>query len=407
MSKVTPEDLYSESFNADPFPPWERLRHEQPLFRDTVAECWLLTRYDDVAAVLQDHETYSTRPYERMFTQVIGPTMVQMDGEDHDVRRKIIAPALMGRQLDENYVPLIEEVVGGLFDGLPREGSVDLVANVTWPLPVKVIATILGLEEELHPYLGDLASVVVEALAGEEPALSKGVAAHTEFSQRIDELITEREAVREKDLISAIAHGRTEDGERLSRQEIASFISLLLVAGGETTDRAIANFWWVLLQHPPVWESLRDDPSRLDAAFTEFMRRDGVVVYEDREVTTDVEWHGQLIREGEIVRVGLMSANNDETVFEDPRLFDLARSDLNLEGERRAGGRTGGRAHHLGFGLGKHFCIGYRLARAEVVIATRELLDRMPRVRVPEDTAPSLRVDWFHRHLDRLVVERA
>jgi pulcherriminic acid synthase len=192
----------------------------------------------------------------------------------------------------------------------------------------------------------------------------------------------------------------------LSRQEIASFITLLMVAGGETTDRALANFWLVLLEHPDVWADVCDDPALLDPAFTEFMRRDGVVVYEDRELTRDAEWHGQTLREGEIVRVALISANNDETAFADPRRFDIRRADLRLGKESRGGGRTPAGANHLGFGIGKHFCIGYQLARAEVVAASTELVTRLPRIRLAPGREPRLQVQWFHRHLDRLVVER-
>ena len=103
---VEPADLHAQPYFDDPFPVWERLRHDQPLFHDTVDDRWLLTRYDDVATVFRDHETYSTRPYERIFTDVIGPTMVQMDGDDHDVRRAIVAPVLVGRKLETGYLPL-------------------------------------------------------------------------------------------------------------------------------------------------------------------------------------------------------------------------------------------------------------------------------------------------------------
>jgi cytochrome P450 len=149
---------------------------------------------------------------------------------------------------------------------------------------------------------------------------------------------------------------------------------------------------------------VRDDPALVDTAFTEFMRRDGVVVYEDRELRRDVEWYGQTIPAGDIVRVALMSANNDETVFADPRRFDPARPDLLLGKESRAGGRIDGVANHLGFGLGKHFCIGYQLARAEIVTATRGLLGRLPQMRIAPGQEPTMRIDWFHRHVDRLVV---
>ena len=137
------------------------------------------------------------------------------------------------------------------------------------------------------------------------------------------------------------------------------------------------------------------------------MRRDGVVVYEDRELRRGVEWYGRDIPAGSTIRVALISANNDGAVFVDPRRFDIARPDLRLGKESRAGGRIDGVANHLGFGLGKHFCIGYQLARAEIIAATRGLLVRYPDLRIPAGREPRLRVDWFHRHVDHLVVEVA
>jgi cytochrome P450 len=398
--------LHAEPYFDDPFPVWERLRHGQPLFRDTVDERWLLTRYDDVVAVMSDHETYSTRPYERIFTDVIGPTMVQMDGPDHDVRRAIVAPPMVGMALRNNFVPVIDGVVEALFDALPADGPIDLIDRVTAPLPLRVVATMLGLDPAQDVYLREVTETIIAALAGVEPAKSAGIAKHEEFTRYVDGLIDERTARPGRDLISAIAHGRTEAGEQLSRAEIASFITLLMVAGGETTDRALANFWFTLLEHPDVLADVRADPDLLEPAFTEFMRRDGVVVYEDRELRHDVEWYGQPIAAGETVRVALISANNDETVFADPRRFDLRRTDLRLGKESRGGGRTPAGANHLGFGIGKHFCIGYQLARAEIVAATRQLLARFPELELVPGLEPTMRVDWFHRHLDRLVVQR-
>ncbi|MEA2576629.1 MAG: hypothetical protein QOD78_217 [Chloroflexota bacterium] len=402
---VEPADLHAQPYFDDPFPVWERLRHDQPLFHDTVDDRWLLTRYDDVATIFRDHETYSTRPYERIFTDVIGPTMVQMDGDDHDVRRAIVAPVLVGRKLETGYLPLIDTVVADLLDRLPTSGPVDLMASLTMPLPLKVIAMILGMEADDDAYLAEVTAKVIAALAGEEPARGEGIATHARFTEHIDELIEARSEAPGPDLISGIAQGRTEAGERLSRQEIASFIALMMVAGGETTDRGLANFISVLIQHPDVLAAIRSDPGLIDPAFSEFMRRDGVVVYEDRELRRDALWYGTTIPAGAIVRVALISANNDETVFADPRRFDLTRPDLRLGKESRAGGRIDGVANHLGFGLGKHFCIGYQLARAEIVTATRGLVARMPAMRFVPGQEPRLRIDWFHRHLDHLVVE--
>ena len=402
---IDPKELHRPPYFQDPFPVWERLRHEEPLFHDTVDDRWLLTRYDDVATVFREHATYSTRPYERIFTDVIGPTMVQMDGDDHDVRRSIVAPVLVGRQLVTNHGALVQDVVDELVDALPADGTVDLIAGLTRPLPLRVIAAILGMDPDDDAYLEDVTAKVIAALSGDEPGRSIGVETHARFTEHIDGLIEARSTTPGPDLISGISHGRTEAGERLSRQEIASFIALMMVAGGETTDRGLANFLTVLLRHPEVLAAVRDDPALLDPAFSEFMRRDGVVVYEDRELNQDVEWYGQRIEAGALVRVALISANNDETVFDDPRRFDLHRPDLRLGKESRAGGRIDGVANHLGFGLGKHFCIGYQLARLEIVTATRRLLQRFPTLRLADGPPPELRVDWFHRHVDRLSVD--
>jgi pulcherriminic acid synthase len=300
---------------------------------------------------------------------------------------------------------LIDKVVDDLLGRLPPRGTVDLMAELTMPLPLKVIATILGMDADDDAYLAEVTSKVIGALSGEEPGRSVGIETHAAFTGHIDRLIEARTEQPGTDLISSIAHGRTEAGERLSRQEIASFIALMMVAGGETTDRGLANFIAVLLEHPDVLSAVRDDPDLVDPAFTEFMRRDGVVVYEDRELRESVEWYGTTIPAGAIVRVALISANNDETVFADPRRFDLTRPDLRLGKERRAGGRIDGVASHLGFGLGKHFCIGYQLARAEIVAATRGLLARSPDLRITPGREPHLSIDWFHRHLDRLIVD--
>ena len=396
---VRPEDLYADPYFVDPFPIWERLRHDQPLFHDTIDDRWLLTRYDDVVEVFRDPQTYSTLPYQRIFSDVIGPTMVEMDGPEHDVRRAIVAPPLVGQRLLQDFGQLVDGVVDELLADTPTEGPLDVVERLTGPLPLRVIASILGLPRDDDRFLSYTTTAVIAALAGVEPSRSEGIEAYRRFAATIDSLVDERATRADRDLISGIARGRTASGEALPRTELPSFIALMLVAGGETTDRALGNFLFVLLRHPEVLAAVRQDPALLEPAFTEFMRRDGVVVYEDRELTAHVELHGVALHPGQIVRVALISANNDEAVFADPRRFDPARVDLRLGKERRAGGRDGGVASHLGFGLGKHFCIGYQLARLEIITATRRLLETRPSARIGAGSDPQLVIDWFHRYL--------
>lgn len=403
-TKVISENLHEDSFYRDPFPVWEQLRHDQPLFYDEIDKRWLLTRYDDVTSVFRNHEVYSARPYERIFTDVIGPTMVQMDGKDHDIRRSIVAPVMVGKKLEHDYQPMIEDVVAELLNVLPKQGQIDVIKGVTSPLPLKIVARMLGMESSYDAYLHEVTKLVIDALAGVEPAKSIGRQKHEEFAKSIDTLISERIENPTQDLITEITQSKTQTGEGLSRTEIASFISLLMVAGGETSDRAISNLWFILLKHPEVMSAIRHDRALIEPAISEFMRRDGVVVYEDRELNSDVEWYGTVIPKGETVRVAMMSANNDESVFKDPRTFDLHRKDLNLGFEKRPGGKSDGIAHHVGFGLGKHFCIGYHLARAEMTTATNRLLDRYEAIEIAPEHEPTLTVQWFHRFLDKLIL---
>jgi len=403
MTAFSSEQLHDQNYFNDPFPIWEQMRHENPIFHDTIDNRWLITRYDDAAEVFRNHAIYSAKPYSR-FGDVIGQTMVQMDGKDHDIRRSIVAPVMVGKRLENDYQPLIDGVIDRLLAKLPQSGTFDAMKSITSPLPLKVIATMLGMPDSYDSYLYDVTIKVFEALAGTEPAKSLGKAKHEEFALQIDQIITERINSPRSDLITGITQGRSEDGQALSRQEIASFITLLLVAGGETTDRTLANFWYVLLKHPESLTKIRSDFSLLEPAISEFMRRDGIVVYEDRELSEDVAWYGQEIKAGEIIRVAMMSANNDETVFADPRVFDIARKDLNLGAEKRPGGRSEGIAHHMGFGLGKHFCIGYHLARAEMSSATEKLFTRYEQLTFAPGPEPDLSIRWHMRHLDHLML---
>ncbi len=216
---VTPGTLHSQAYFDDPFPVWERLRHDQPLFHDTIDDRWLLTRYDDVAAVFRDHETYSTRPYLRIFTDVIGPTMVQMDGADHDVRRAIVAPA-HGRPAAGAALPAaVDSVVEGLVrpaaapagrstsSRASRRPSRSRSWRRSWAWARTTTRTSHDVTEPGH-----------RGPRGRGAGRSDGIEAHAEFTRHIDGLIDERAAtIPGRTSSRAIAQGRTESGERLSR----------------------------------------------------------------------------------------------------------------------------------------------------------------------------------------------
>lgn len=403
VESVTAPDLHGDAYRRDPFPYWHWMRHEQPLFHDDVDDVWALTRYDDVGEVFREWETYSTKPYQNVFGPVIGETLAEMDGPEHTTRRAILSPPFAGKRL-ETYVEQIEQTTERLARNLPQSGAVDVLAEYITHIPVRVMATILGLPEEDHTFFLETAHAIMAGLEGVEPALSRGIAAHAELGEYIDPLITERTADPGTDVISRVVNAEV-DGHHLDRDEIKTFVSLLVNAGGQTTSDVITTLWWDLVSHPDVLKAARDDEAVLDRAFNETMRRDSPVVYEDRLTTRPVEWYGQEIPTGSIVRAFIASANTDDAVFADPLRFDVDRTDLHMGLEKRMGVRIGSEASHLGFGLGRHFCLGWHLGRYEALIGTRPLLQELKNVRFPGDEAPSPIVHFLVRRLDRLDLE--
>ncbi|GIU93383.1 MAG: hypothetical protein KatS3mg011_2289 [Acidimicrobiia bacterium] len=184
--------------------------------------------------------------------------------------------------------------------------------------------------------------------------------------------------------------------------DLAAFVSLLLTAGGETTDKVLSNLWHNLLTNPEQLELVRAEPVLLDHAFAETMRFSPPLVYLGREVVEPIELHGVTIPAGAELRLGVGSANRDETVFTNPDRFDLTRTDLHKGLEHRSISYTDG-AGHLSFGAGPHFCLGYALARLEVTVASRMLLERFPRLALAEDPPP-IRVEGPSQSPGRLLV---
>jgi len=372
VTALDPAVLYSKEYFADPEPVWRRLREDHPCFHDTVGGAYVLSRYADAVALFADHETYSAATYEGRTGAVLGPTLISRDDHGHVVRRSIVAPDLVGKRL-AHYRSMIEGCAHALIDKFVGDSRVDLIRQFTMQLPVDVIAAILGMEGDGQRFR-DWVTVMIRGLAPELHA--EGRQAHAEFCAHIAPALDGVEDPARTDFIAKIARASV-DGERLDREEIVAFCGLLFIAGGETTDKAMANMWWNLLHHREQLDAVLADESLWDAAFSESMRLSAPVVAEDRFAMRDVEWHGVRIPAGAMVRINLGAANLDDTVFARPETFDIARHDLHLAKELRYGGSTEeSRSGHLGFGLGKHFCIGYELARTEAIVGSQLLVER-------------------------------
>ena len=376
---ITAAQLHTDDYRRAPEPIWAALRDSQPLFYDDIADLWMLTRYTDVAAVFADHETYSAATYELSTGRVLGPTLISRDDHGHVVRRSIVAPDFVGKRLQRS-LPIVDACASSLIDQFVGAGEFDLVAQFSARLPVDVISAMLGMEGD-----GDLfrrwVTDMIQGLADAPETRARGKRAHADFCAHIAPALANVDDPERLDHIAKIARAEV-DGQRLSNEEITAFCGLLFIAGGETTDKAIANMWWSLWQEPALFEHVSQNPELWDHAFSETMRRRPAVISEDRFTTGPVEWYDQEIPTGSRVRVSIGAAHLDPTVFDDPLTFDIERGDLHLTKELRSGGSTDpDRAGHLGFGMGKHFCIGYELARNEAVLGSQHLVDRCPSLR--------------------------
>lgn len=392
-----PTGLHAATFAQDPFPTWHALQDRCPVVHDPVDDVWLVTRHADVrAALLGEVEGVSNRLYRRTLGRVFGPNLLQLDGDEHLRRRRLVAPLLVGARL-ESYVPVVEGVARDVVGAFADRGHADLVAEVAHRLPGAVILSIMGLPREDQPQLFAWYEAMMAGLWDDPELRARGRDAHEAFAAYLEPIVAARLDAPGDDLVSRLV-----TAANLPPEEVPSFASLLLTAGGETTDKAIGNLWWHLLTDAELLAAVQADPDLLDPVFTEMMRVSPSLVYIGRETTEDVTLHGVTVPSGSQVRLGLGAANHDPRVFDDPESLRLDRVDLHLGRERRTAPTEGGRGSHLSFGAGAHFCLGYELARLEVVTVSRLLLQVMGDPRLTEDVAPV--VDGPSRTVPRLPV---
>jgi cytochrome P450 len=348
----------------NPYPVYRRLRAEQPAIclHGLLGPTHLVTRYDDVLAGLKDGKTFSSRGNARGIGLVMGRTILEMEGAEHLRHRKIVTPFFSLRALREGVEQIIVEKVHGLIDEFARDGRADLVPQFTFTFPLRVVAEIIGIPiqdfAQFHRWALDLVSI------SDDP--KRGFDAANLIVEYLKPIMAERRREPRKDLLSALAHAEVE-GERLSEEEILSFLRLLLPAGAETTYRLSGSTIFAMLTHPEIHETLRADRSRIDAVIEETLRWESPVQYTSREATVRVEFDGCEVPEGGLIMFALGSANRDERHWDRPDEFLLGRRNL---------------GDHLAFGFGEHYCAGSFLGRLEAKVAVTALLDRLPNLRL-------------------------
>ncbi|MET9586884.1 cytochrome P450 [Streptomyces sp. NPDC006539] len=361
------------------------MREKEPLIWHEATQSYIISRYDDVERVFKDKQSeFTTDNYNWQLEPVHGKTILQLSGREHAVRRALVAPAFRGSDLQEKFLPVIERNSRELIDGFRHSGAADIVSDYATRLPVNVIADMLGLDKADHARFHHWYTAVIAFLgnlSGDAEVTAAGERTRVEFAEYMIPIIRERRDNLGDDLLSSLCAAEV-DGVRMSDEDIKAFCSLLLAAGGETTDKAIASILANLLQHPEQLAAVREDRSLIAAAFAETLRYTPPVHMIMRQSATDVEVSGGTIPQGATVTCLIGAANRDERRYREPDRFDIFRDDLTTTSAFSAA------ADHLAFALGRHFCVGALLAKAEVEIGLNQLLDAMPDLRLADDFDP-------------------
>ncbi|GAA4294315.1 cytochrome P450 [Mycobacterium paraffinicum] len=358
-------DPYDPAVQENPYPIYRQLRREAPVYW-CERGFWVLSRYDDIWAAVHDHARFSSAQGivagQKTFGQDEVPMMIMMDPPRHDELRRLVSGAFVPR-----LIRTMEESVRGiareLLDAL-EPGEVDLVPAYAGPLPVTVIAHMIGVPIEDREKFREWSDALVRTNPDEKDSTKRAVQGATALLSYFPPLIEERRKRPRNDLISTLV-ATEEDGGRLSDGEITGTCFLLLTAGNETTTNLISNFANLLGTRPDLRKQLADDPRLIAAATDEVLRLESPVQGLARTLTEDVTFGGKRLEAGQQALMLFASANRDEDKFADPDQFIMGRKEPTLA-----------------FGHGVHYCLGAHLARLECRVAFEELLARAPDLEV-------------------------
>jgi len=385
MSLLPNADYASSAFWTWDAPMWGHLRwlrENDPVHWSEVDRLWVVTRFDDVAYVSKHNELFCSG-------QGVLPDnpaklgLIDEDEPRHTQLRSLINRGFtprMVRKLEASFTGIVTEAI----DAVATRGECDFVDDIAVPLPLLLIAEMIGIRREdrarFHQWSD--AMILAQGNLGDPAVAAQAGQAFAEYAAYVSAILEERRREPRDDLLSILVGAkdegllvehddsdraeipgldRSEQARQLSNDELIMFCVLLMVAGNETTRNALSGGMSLLIEHPEARRALVEDPEKIPAAVEEMLRLVSPVVSFVRTATQDTELRGQKIRAGEKVLMVYGSANRDAAAFDRPDEFDIARN-----------------PHHLAFGLGNHFCMGANLARMEMRVAFRELLRRLP-----------------------------
>ena len=394
QSGVTYNPL-SPSVYTDPYPTYERLRDKDPVHWSPLLDSWVFSRYKHVDGILRDHKRFSNDTSKRgnpshideSFELTNQPSMLFRDPPDHTRLRALVSRAFTPAVI-EGLAGHIRDIANDLLDQIDDPAGFDLMEAIAAPLPVIVIAELLGVPTKDRPQFQTWSR---HRSRGLEPNITdKERRLVSEAGRELDAyflgIIDQRRRDPQDDLISGLVAAE-EAGDKLNQGELLAMLRLLLVAGNETTTKLIGNGMLALLRHPEQLALLRQSPDLMPSAIEELLRYDAPVQLDVRVALEDVEFDGRLVKKGQGTMVLLGSANRDPEVFNDPDRLDLTRQEAN----------------HVSFGRGIHHCLGASLARLEGRLTFEAILERFADIRM-QTNRPVFRDNIILRGLDVLPV---
>jgi cytochrome P450 len=371
-------NFFSDDARRNPYPLYQQARTKSPLLLDPHSGLWMLFDFDSVKQVLSDPATFSSR---------FGPDwLIFTDPPRHSKLRALVSKAFTPRSI-VNLEPRIRAISRNLLQGRVEMGEMDLAADFSVPLPMKVIAEMLGIPACDHHRLKRWVDVILRmsyTIGQKGPDAASATSDFTdvtlEMSEYLADFLKGQKASPGDNLLSRLAQAEV-DGERLTHAEILGFLQLLLLGGSETTTNLINNAILCFIENPSQLDLLRQDMELLPGAIEEVLRYRSPVQWIYRVTRREVEMHGQIIGPSRLVLAVIGSANHDPAQFANPERFDITR-DPNP---------------HIGFGNGMHFCLGSALARLEARIALTDLLERLSDIQLA-DSQPWPPREGLHVH---------
>jgi cytochrome P450 len=385
MVTVVQDDMFTPDVIADPYAYYGRLRDEDPVHWNDAYALWVITRHDDVTWMTRHNELFSSAVFKNdpkpaypaidesdlgLYEYVRNyqaDQFIQHDRPEHLEMRKIVHGYFTPKAM-ESWRPFVVNAVKELLDAAEEKGSMDVMRDLATPLPVLVIAQMMGVPAEDRPYVRQLAEKLLYIGRGEYdrmPILTDGMKGMVEY---VSPLVDERIVRPGDDFISVLASG--EKKGVFTRHQVLVNTSLLLLAGHETTINLICNGTLAFIQHPDQWALFKKDPAgRAKWATEECLRYDAPVKSIQRLASQDLEMRDKVMRKDDRIRWFISSANRDPNVFADPEKFDITRQPN----------------PHVAFGNGVHHCLGATLARVEGQEVFKALAERFPRLQLESE----------------------